>query len=123
MNYINSEIVIFADSDGQYDPNEINLLLTRLTKDNVIVGYRNPRVDPYHRKFYSKLFGFVFRYMFKIELKDPSSPFLAVYVENIQFLKTVVPKLSFGFWWEFQARIKSRGLEIVEVPVSHRHRR
>ena len=36
--------------------------------------------------------------------------------------RSVKIKLDFGFWWEFQARINQRNLEVIEIPVRHRQR-
>lgn len=116
------EIVVFIDSDGQYDPNQIAMLVRSLKPKTIAIGYRNPRVDSLNRVIYSKLFGLVFRMLFRIKLKDPSSPFIAAYRQDLDFLVGVSPKLSFGFWWEFQARVKNARLNIFEIPVVHRPR-
>lgn len=122
INLCLGDIIIFMDSDGQYDPREIILLLQNLSKGLVVVGYRNPRVDSFNRIIYSKLFGIVFRVLFGIKLRDPSRPFLACYKKDLVFLLDTKPKLSFGFWWEFQARICSEGIAVYEIPVTHRPR-
>ena len=48
--------------------------------------------------------------------------FIAAYKNDLDFLSLVDLKLSFGFWWEFQARISKKGLKVVEMPVEHRVR-
>jgi glycosyltransferase involved in cell wall biosynthesis len=116
------EIVVFIDSDGQYDPDEISKLVSAIKPNTIIVGYRNPRVDSINRIIYSKLFGIVFNLLFGLNLRDPSSPFIAANRQDLNFLNGIVPKLSFGFWWEFQARIKNAELNIIEIPVTHRPR-
>jgi hypothetical protein len=64
----------------------------------------------------------VFRIFFGLNLKDPSSPFITAFKKDLDFLSFVDLKLSFGFWWEFQARIADQGLKLIEIPVEHRVR-
>ena len=117
-----TDIFVFMDSDGQYDPKEIKDLLENLSIGSVVCGYRNPRQDPSQRIYYSNLFKLLFEILFKIKLKDPSSPFIAAYSIDIKFIKDKDIKLDFGFWWEFQARISNKGLKVIEIPVKHRVR-
>jgi glycosyltransferase involved in cell wall biosynthesis len=122
INLVNSEILLFMDSDGQYDPSEIPNLLSRLEPGRIVVGYRNPRVDSKLRIIYSSAFKVVFYILFRLKLKDPSSPFIAAYKGDISFLEKVQFYLAYGFWWEFQARINRKQLKITELPVVHRNR-
>jgi glycosyltransferase involved in cell wall biosynthesis len=122
ISLVNSEIIVFMDSDGQYDPSEIPNLLTKLETGRIVVGYRNPRVDSKLRILYSNAFKVVFFILFRLKLKDPSSPFIAVYKSDIDFLAKTDFYLAYGFWWEFQARINRKQLKITELPVIHRNR-
>jgi hypothetical protein len=108
---------VFLDSDGQYNPIQIELLINSLDKEIVVCGVRSPRNDSFIRKFYSSCFGLVFRILFRLNLKDPSSPFIAAYKKDLDFLSFVDLKLSFGFWWEFQARISNKGFKVIEIPA------
>ncbi len=116
------EILVFIDSDGQYNPTQIELLVNELDKDSVVCGIRSPRNDSYVRKFYSNCFGLVFRILFRLNLSDPSSPFIVALKKDLDFLSFIDLKLSFGFWWEFQARIAHQGLKVIEIPIEHRVR-
>lgn len=117
-----SKIVCFIDSDGQCNPSEVNLLLERLNSGSIIVGVRTPRRDGLNRLFYSRLFRVAFRLFGGPKLEDPSSPFILAYRKDLRFLDQISPKLSFGFWWEFQLRANKNGVRIIEVPITHRAR-
>jgi glycosyltransferase involved in cell wall biosynthesis len=118
----NEDVLVFLDSDGQYDPDQIKVLLSNLEDKNVVVGVRTPRNDSKLRIIYSSLFGLVYKLLFRIYLSDPSSPFIAVNKKDIEFIVNTEIKLDYGFWWEFQARVARKGLKIKEIPVNHRKR-
>jgi glycosyltransferase involved in cell wall biosynthesis len=117
-----SEYICFMDADGQCDPKDLEKILNSVAPGKVVCGYRNPRADSTNRIIYSKLFGIAYRIFGGPKRIDPSSPFICAYKNDIDFLTGTEPKLSFGFWWEFQIRISKRYLEIIEIPISHRVR-
>jgi glycosyltransferase involved in cell wall biosynthesis len=119
---VNSDILIFMDSDGQYEPKEIDLLLQKLSDRHLVVGFRNPRVDSLLRIVYSNAFRIVFYLLFRLKLKDPSSPFIVAHKKDLENLAKIEFYLAYGFWWEFQARINRMNLAVIEVPVTHRNR-
>ena len=116
------ELICTMDSDGQCNPADLVRLVDFHKPGRVVVGVRTPRADSAKRKIYSFLFGIVFRAMFRVRLKDPSSPMIVVSREDAELLALVRPRLKYGFWWEFQAHVKSLGLEVWEEPVEHRVR-
>jgi glycosyltransferase involved in cell wall biosynthesis len=118
----NEDVLVFLDSDGQYDPDQIKVLLSNLEDKTVVVGVRTPRNDSKLRIIYSSLFGLVYKLLFRIYLSDPSSPFIAVSKKDIEFIVNTEIKLDYGFWWEFQARVARKELKIKEIPVTHRKR-
>jgi dolichol-phosphate mannosyltransferase len=116
-------IVGFIDSDGQCDPSDFKTLLKELGENDMVVGYRNPRMDSAFRKLISSAFGSVYRLLFPVKLKDPSCPYLVVRREALlRILRGNPGILRQGFWWEFNARAQAAGLRIAEVPVTHRTR-
>ena len=117
-----SEFICFMDADGQCDPRDMKNLLKVIDSTDVVVGFRNPRVDGKKRAAYSKLFYAAYRTIGGPKLKDPSSPFVIARTKDVFEYGDVEWKLDFGFWWEFQVRLKSKGLRVIEVPINHRQR-
>jgi dolichol-phosphate mannosyltransferase len=118
-----SDLVGFIDSDGQCDPADFNLLVDSIDGYDLVIGYRNPRVDSAFRKLMSAAFRVVYKLLFPIRLKDPSCPYLLIRREALH--RTLQGKpgiLRQGFWWEFNARAGAAGLRIRQVPVKHRVR-
>ena len=118
----NSDIIWFSDSDGQFDPSDIFLLISKLADNKIVCGYRKKRVDSLARRLYSSTFKILYQILGGPKLRDPSSPFLIAFKKDIDWICKKKNYMTFGFWWEFQARMMSRGVEVIEVPISHRER-
>ena len=117
------DLVCVVDADGQCDPDDFPTLLQHIAENDLVVGYRSPRVDHWTRKWLSAGFKIVYRRLFPVRLRDPSCPYLIIRrpaLERIQEGNLGI--LSQGFWWEFMARAVSERLRIEEVPVGHRAR-
>jgi dolichol-phosphate mannosyltransferase len=119
-----AEWVAFIDSDGQCDPRDLGAFCAEARNgSDLTVGYRNPRTDPPVRLWMSAAFGFVFRRLFPVRLRDPSCPYLLIRRSALRrLLEGQVGILKQGFWWEFMARATALGLQIREVPIHHRQR-
>lgn len=118
-----SEWVACIDSDGQCDPADfVQLAATRAGHD-MVMGYRNPRLDSLMRKVMSGAFGLVYRRFFRVRLRDPSCPYVLINRAGLNaILAGNAGILKQGFWWEFVARATALGLRIKELPVRHRVR-
>jgi dolichol-phosphate mannosyltransferase len=118
-----SEWVAFIDSDGQCDPTDFSRLVALREGADLVMGWRNPRSDPWIRKAMSSAFGLVYRILFDVRVRDPSCPYLLVHRSGLQkIISGNLGILKQGFWWEFLARASRAGLRIVETPVRHRNR-
>jgi glycosyltransferase involved in cell wall biosynthesis len=116
-------LVGFIDSDGQCDPKDFKSLVDAVGDYDIVIGYRNPRMDSRFRKLISGAFGIVYRALFPVRLKDPSCPYLVVRREALMRILRGNPGiLRQGFWWEFNARAQAAGLRVRQVPVTHRVR-
>jgi glycosyltransferase involved in cell wall biosynthesis len=114
----------FIDSDGQCDPADmLRLAALRNGGTDLVMGWRNPRSDPWIRKAMSGAFKTVYHMFFRVSLRDPSCPYLLINRAGLEkILSGNVGILKQGFWWEFLARAVAANLRIVETPVRHRAR-
>lgn len=118
-----SDWVACIDSDGQCDPADFAKLLVLQDGADLVVGWRNPRSDPWMRRAMSGAFGLVYRTFFDVRLRDPSCPYILIRRASLEkILAGNVGILKQGFWWEFFARASALGLAIRETPVHHRVR-
>lgn len=118
-----SEWVGFINSDGQCDPADLLALAALREGHDLVMGWRNPRSDPWIRKAMSGAFKAVYRLFFRVPVRDPSCPYLLINRAGLEkILSGNVGILKQGFWWEFLARAVGMDLRIVEAPVRHRAR-
>lgn len=118
-----SDWVACIDYDGQCDPADFAKLLALQDGADLVVGWRNPRSDPWMRRAMSGAFGLVYRTFFDVRLRDPSCPYILIRRASLEkILAGNVGILKQGFWWEFFARASALGLAIRETPVHHRVR-
>ncbi len=118
-----SDWIAFIDSDGQCDPADFAHLASLRNKGDLIMGWRNPRSDPWIRLLMSGAFRTVYRILFTVPVRDPSCPYLLIKRSALQkILSGKVGILRQGFWWEFLARATAHRIGIVETPVKHRVR-
>lgn len=62
--------IFFTDGDGQFDVNEIPLLLEHASESDAVVGYRLNRRDPFHRKVFAFCWGSLIRCLFGFAYRD-----------------------------------------------------
>ena len=118
-----SDWVGFIDSDGQCDPADLFVLAALRDGHDLVMGWRNPRSDPWIRKVMSGAFKAVYRLFFRVPVHDPSCPYLLINRTGLEeILSGNVGILKQGFWWEFLARAVAVNLRIAEAPVRHRVR-
>lgn len=111
-------LIVYTDSDGQFDFSEIDKFLEKKDEADLVIGYRLCRRDPPLRIFIAKLlkiWNFIF---FGLWVRDADCGFKLIkkeVVDKIGPLKTESAITE----TEFLARAKRAGFKIIEVPVHH----
>ena len=110
--------IFFTDSDGQFHYDELARFANSTAKADLVIGYRQKRMDPFHRVFVAQvllkiwnfvLFGLTLRdvdcayKLFKKEVRD------AVRLETSSAITVT----------EFIVKAKARNFKIIQLPVSH----
>lgn len=112
------DVIATMDGDLQDDPKDVPLLLARLAEGNdMVVGWKRQRRDPWSKRWPSRLFNWTLRLVVGLPLHDYNcglkvfrravTQSLHLYGENHRF----IPALAH---WQ--------GFRVVEVPVHHRPR-
>ena len=119
-----AEVVLFVDSDGQYDPSDFSLLIRRYEAGGVeiVSGYRSSRVESIHRKVLSAGLKVIFRLFFTSQTSDITSALRVMHKDAACDLAEQVRYSRFNFWVEFSARQSRSCFRACEIPVHYRPR-
>jgi len=105
------------DADLQDDPNEIEKMINLIGNYDAIVGWKENRMDSISKTLPSKIFNWINKKLFGINLKDNDSGFRAIKKEAANELNL------YGDLYRFiPALLASKGYRITEVSVNHRPR-
>jgi len=115
------ELVFYTDGDGQYDVEELPLLLRALTNEvDLVNGYKISRADPMHRVVAGRIYQLLMRLLFRLHVRDVDCDFRLF--RRSLLARTQLTCDSGVICVEMMRRFQSRGCRIVEVPVHHYHR-
>jgi glycosyltransferase involved in cell wall biosynthesis len=111
------DYVFFTDGDGQFDINEIKLLLPLIESNDIVCGYRLDRKDPFMRKLNGWMWTQLVNLLFGMRIRDIDCAFKLFRSEVFTGMK-----MSSGgalISAEILARATRRGFRIAEVGVHH----
>ena len=111
------EFVFYTDGDGQFDFEELELLLPMLARFDIVSGYRKNRRDPLPRKLNAALWGGLVNMLFKLKIRDVDGAFKIYprrFIEEIDLLSTGALIDT-----EMLAKARRLGYSIGQVGVTH----
>ncbi len=116
-------IVVFMDGDGADDPAELQALLAPFADGaDLVVGQRRgdlQRTQTFPQRMGNIVVLGLVQAMFHERLAD-LGPFRAIRAEALRDMQ--MRHLTYGWTVEMQIKAITRGLRVVEIPVSHRDR-
>jgi glycosyltransferase involved in cell wall biosynthesis len=122
LHQVESPLVFFADSDGQYDPRDFWKLWSQLDGNDMVIGRKVKRSEETYRTVLSQGFHILARALTGVPLRDMDCGFRLIRREVVEQVLPDVSSLKYSFWAEFSILAYRRGFRILEVPVSHRPR-
>lgn len=118
------DLVVFTDSDGQFDFAEVEKMIAKLQETNadLVIGYRIKRSDPPKRLFIANMLKLWNLFWFGMWFRDTDCGFKLI---RRRVLDEVIPLTSNGgiISTEFLAKVKRAGFKYAEVGVHHYPRR
>jgi glycosyltransferase involved in cell wall biosynthesis len=114
-------LVFFTDSDDQFDPVDLRLLLSLARQGDIVVGYRNSRRDGAVRSLLSGGYNTLVRALLGITVRDVNCAFKLVRRDTLAQLGLTSDGYAINA--EMLARAARAGLRVCEVAVSHQERR
>jgi glycosyltransferase involved in cell wall biosynthesis len=114
------ELTFFMDSDGQFDPDELRLLLAIAPRADIVVGHRLGRTDGALRSVLSRGYNWLTRRALAIEVSDVNCAFKLMRRDALASL--ALAEGGYVINAELLAKAARAGLTIAEVGVTHRPR-
>ncbi len=111
------DLIMFMDSDRQFDISDITALAPYVPHYDIVAGYRIRRQDPLYRKVYGKLFGLVAWALFGIHMRDVDCAFKIYRADLLKNLVMTAPGALINT--EMLARSTRKGATIAQVGVRH----
>ncbi len=113
------DIIITMDADLQDDPAEISNLVSKINEGwDVVSGWKVDRQDPITKRWPSKLFNAVMRFVTKVKIHDFNCG-LKAYRQKV--VKAI--DLYGGMHRYTPALAAQKGFSVTEIPVNHRSRK
>lgn len=111
------DLIMFMDSDRQFDIGDITALLPYVPHYDIVAGYRIRRRDPLYRRVYAKLFDFAVWVLFGIHMRDVDCAFKIYRADLIKAMPLTMPGALINT--EMLAFARRMGASLVEVGVNH----
>ncbi len=115
-----NEYMFLMDSDGQFDINDLDMLLNSFSGANneAIIGYRKKRADSLLRKLNQYLYHQYIRLFFGLDVRDIDCAFKLFSRYSYENIKPIKSDGAL-FSAEMLIKFKNIGVQLKEVPVSH----
>jgi glycosyltransferase involved in cell wall biosynthesis len=112
------DLIFYTDGDGQYDVREMKALLERLT-DGIdwVNGYKISRSDPLHRKVIGRIYHWIVKLTFSLNLRDVDCDFRLI--RRSIFEKVKLESQTGVICVEMMKKFQDAGFRVAEVPVHH----
>ncbi|HPQ39537.1 MAG TPA: glycosyltransferase family 2 protein [bacterium] len=111
------DLIFYSDADNQFDLSEIPLLLEKIDDNDIVSGYRNPRIDPWIRIFVSRCFNIMSHTIFKFPIRDVDCAFKLFRREVFDKIK--INSDNFMVDTEIMAKAVLFKMRVAEVGVTH----
>ena len=116
------ELIFFTDGARQFDIRELDLLVEKIDRFDIVTGYKLKRNDPWMRIWISALYNLTMRLLFGLELRDINCAFKLYrrrVIDAVDFLSTLTQGVINV---EVYLTALAKGFTIGEVGVHHFHR-
>lgn len=114
--------IFFTDSDGQFHYDELQRFVNARSRGDLIIGYRQKRMDPFHRIFVAQVLLKVWNFfLFGLTVRDVDCAYKLFPRQVRDSIK--LDTESAITVTEFIVKAKAQGFRIVQLPVTHYSRK
>lgn len=115
------DLVFYTDGDGQYDVEELPLLLSAFGGNvDLVNGYKISRSDPRYRIITGRMYQHIMRYLFKLNLRNVNCDFRLFRRGLLD--RTQLTCDSGVICVEMMRKFQDLGCRMIEIPVHHYRR-
>jgi glycosyltransferase involved in cell wall biosynthesis len=115
------DLVFYTDGDGQYDVEELPLLLSAFGENvDLVNGYKISRSDPRHRIIAGRIYQHLMRLLFRLDVRDVDCDFRLFRRSLLD--RTRLTCDSGVICVEMMKRFQNLGCRMIEIPVHHYRR-
>ncbi len=115
------EWILLLDADGQFVPAELERLVAAAPGADLVVGYRQRRADPPHRRYFAAVWRALIGVLLGVRVRDTNCGFKLLRTKLVQALDLQAGGALISA--ELLAKARRRGAVLAEVPVTHAPRR
>jgi glycosyltransferase involved in cell wall biosynthesis len=112
-----NDLIFFCDSDGQFTLEDLPRLLAWIDRFDMVIGYREKRQDPLHRRLNAAGWNLLVRSLFGLRVRDIDCAF-KVFRRQI-FDRVGIDTVGAMVNTEILSRSLRHGFSMKEVPVRH----
>lgn len=113
------DTICYTDGDGQFDFSEVTKFLEKIDDNDVIVGYRIKRQDPFFRILFAKGWALALFIFFRLGLKDIDCGFKMVKRSVLEKIEHLQSQRGAMINAELVIKAKKAGFRIGQVGVNH----
>jgi glycosyltransferase involved in cell wall biosynthesis len=114
-------VLAFMDGDGQFDPNDLEVLLARLDDADLVTGYRRHRADPWHRSVVSHTMNTLVRIVYGVPERDVDCGLKVMRREVFDESLPILARSAL-FNTELYFKAHRNGYRVLQLAVQHRPR-
>ncbi len=114
-----NDLVVFCDSSGKHDPDDVWPMYQMMSEYDMVLGYKVNRADPLYRNVMSTVFNSLVNTYFSVGFRDIDCPLRI-------FRKSAFLDIAAMQWYEralinfeLTLRFHYRGYKVAQVPVRH----
>lgn len=115
-----SEWILLSDSDGQFEPRDLGLLLPGAERSPIVIGFRHTRAEGARRALTSAVFNGIARILFGFRVRDIDCAFKLIDAHMLKSVPLTCRRYLVNS--EILHAFVRSGFQPAEVPVSHRAR-
>ncbi len=110
--------IFFTDSDGQFHYDELPKFVSAIRNNDLVIGYRKKRMDPFHRVFVAQVLLKVWNFvLFGLTVRDVDCAF-KLFKREVRDQIELKTESAITVT-ELIVKAKKLGFRIVQLPVMH----